>query len=256
MNTKINSPLCLISAALLLAACSEEDVVHISDRDSNPIIFRTSLPTLTSRAQIVTKDNLPHFSVTAFNPADRDLVTPAGLMKEYISNERIINEHGQELLTSEKCLWPAPGKEGVLAFFAFYPDLSDGAKLVNETTFSGNNLAIDYKLTDFRVAADIAEQQDFITAYTSGSIDENLFSGVTFNFEHKLSRVELHAWSANKSCNIEIAGVRIGGIGVRGTFDFKSGTYDETFYYRYGTDQHRRRLSEDHVADLLMLEYY
>ena len=221
MNTKINSPLCLISAVLLLAACSEEDVVHISDRDSNPRIFRTSLPTLTSRAQIVTKDNLPHFYVTAFNPADRDLVTPTGLMKEYISNERIINEHGEELLTSEKCLWPAPGKEGNLAFFAFYPDLSDGAKLVNATTLSGNNLAIDYKLTDFRVASDIAEQQDFITAYTSGSIDENLFSGVTFNFEHKLSRVELHAWSANKSCNIEIAGVRIGGIGVRGTFDFK-----------------------------------
>ena len=80
MNTTIKSPLCLISAALLLAACSEEDVAHLSDSETNPIRFRTSLPTLSSRAQIVTNDNLPHFFVTAFNPADPDLVTPTGLM--------------------------------------------------------------------------------------------------------------------------------------------------------------------------------
>ena len=79
MNTKIKSPLC-ISAMLLLAACSEEDVAHISDSESNLILFRTSLPSISSRAQIVTEDNLPHFYVTAFNPADHDLVTPAGLM--------------------------------------------------------------------------------------------------------------------------------------------------------------------------------
>ena len=221
MNTKIKSPLCLMSAALLLSACSEEEVVPISDSGSNPIIFRKSLPTLTSRAQIVTDDNLPHFRVTAFNPADPDLVTTAGLMTEYIKEELITNDAGQELLTSENCLWPAPGKDGNLAFFAFYPDLSDGAELVNATTLNGNNLAIDYKLTDFRVASDIADQQDFITAYAAGSMEKNLFSGITLNFEHQLSRVELQAWGANKSCDIEIAGVRIGGVGVEDTFEFK-----------------------------------
>ena len=221
MNTTIKSPLCLISAALLLAACSEEDVAHLSDSETNPIRFRTSLPTLSSRAQIITNDNLPHFFVTAFNPADPDLVTPTGLMKEYISQELIINDTGLELLTSDKCLWPAPGKDGNLAFFAFYPDLTDGAGLVNATTLNGNDLAIDYKLTDFRVAADIADQQDFITAYATGSMEKNLFAGITLNFEHQLSRVELQAWGANKSCNIEIAGVRLGGIGVESTFDFQ-----------------------------------
>ena len=220
MNTKIKSPL-YISAMLLLAACSEEDVAHISDSESNLILFRTSLPSISSRAQIVTEDNLPHFYVTAFNPADHDLVTPAGLMNEYISNECIINDRGLELLTSENCLWPAPGKEGNLDFFAFYPGLSDGAGLVNATTLNGSELDIDYRLTDFHVAADIADQKDFITAYTSGSMEENLFSGIIFNFEHKLSRVELQAWGANKSCNIEIAGVRLGGVGVKGTFDFQ-----------------------------------
>ena len=222
MNTKIKSPLCLISAAVLLAACSEEDVVHISDREGNPIIFRTSLPTVSSRAQIVTKGNLPHFFVTAFNPADHDLVTPEGLVNEYISKELINNEAGLELLTSENCLWPAPGKDGNLAFFAFYPTLNDGAELVNATTLNGDDLAIDYKLTGFRVAADIADQQDFITAYATGSMEKNLFAGITLDFEHKLSRVELQAWGANKSCDIEIAGVRIGGVGVEGTFDFRT----------------------------------
>ena len=221
MNAKINSPISLISATLLLAACSEEDVVRISDRDSNPIIFRTSLPTLSSRAQIVTDDNLPHFYVTAFNPADPDLVTPSGVMNEYIKKEPIIKDSSKELLTSENCLWPAPGKDGNLAFFAFYPDLNEGAELVNATTLSDGELAIDYKLTDFRVAAEISEQQDFITAYATGCMEKNLFAGITLNFEHQLSRIELKAWGENKSCDIEIAGVRIGGVGVEGTFDFQ-----------------------------------
>ncbi len=221
MNTKIKSSLCLISGALLLAACSEEEVVNISDSESNPIKFRTSLPTLTSRAQIVTIDNLPHFRVTAFNPADADLVSPEGLMNEYISKELITNTGGQELLTSEKCLWPIPGKDGNMAFFAFYPDLNDGAELVNATKLNGNELAIDYKLTGFRVATDIADQKDFITAYATGSMEKNLFSGITLNFGHQLSRIELQAWGANKSCDIEIAGVRIGGVGVEGTFAFR-----------------------------------
>ena len=220
MNTKMKSLLYLSSVTLLLAGCSDEDVVQISDRESQSIIFRTSLPTLTSRAQIVTKDNLPHFYVTAFNLADPDLLNQMGQLKEYISKECITNYADQELLTSEKCLWPTPGKDDNLAFFAFYPDLNESARLINETTLNGNNFKIDYKLTDFRVATDIADQQDFITAYAPGAMEKNLHTGITLNFEHKLSRVELQAWGANKSCNIEIAGVRIGGIGVEGTFDF------------------------------------
>ncbi|MBD5171409.1 MAG: fimbrillin family protein [Bacteroidales bacterium] len=221
MNTMIKYPLYLLSAALLLTACSDEDAVDINDGNNKPIKFRPSLPSLSSRANIVTKDNLPHFYVSAFNPSDNDLVTPAGLLKEYISKALITNDAGQELLTSEDCLWPAPGKDGgKMAFFAFYPDV-EGATLVNATTLNGNEPSIDYKLTNFRVAADIADQQDFITAYASGSIDENLFTGITFNFEHKLSRIELQARGENKSCDIEIAGVRIGGVGVGGTFDFK-----------------------------------
>ena len=82
MNINIASPLCLISASLLMAACSEEEVVHISDSGSNHILFHASLPALTSRAQIVTADNLPYFLVTAFNPADPLLVTPDGRMNE------------------------------------------------------------------------------------------------------------------------------------------------------------------------------
>ena len=220
MNINIASPLCLISASLLMAACSEEEVVHISDSGSNHILFHASLPALTSRAQIVTADNLPYFLVTAFNPADPLLVTPDGRMNEYINKESVTNDAGQDLLTSEKCLWPVPGKEGNISFFAFYPDLNDGAKLVNATTLNGTELAIDYKLTDFRVDPDIAGQQDFITAYASGSKEKNLASGITLNFEHKLSRIQLQAWGPNKSCDIEIAGVRIGGVGVEGTFAF------------------------------------
>ncbi len=208
----------LLLAALGLASCSQEDMPGRPDGESK-ILFRTSLPELTSRAEVVTKDNLPYFYVSAFDVDDPGMVT-GGVMQPLFDNGKVDASEKKSTYTSSYCCWPDPGKESDLVrFFSFYPGPDDieGARLVNNSTAT----TVDYKLTGFSVASDIADQLDFITAYTTGTMDDNLVSGIVLPFVHQLSRVEVKASGANKSCDIEIAGVRIGGTGVGCTFDFK-----------------------------------
>lgn len=185
----------------------------------NEVLFRTSLPELTSRAEVITKANLPHFYVTAFDFDDPTLMS-GGVMEPLFSNGKVAVVREKPAYTSAVCCWPDPEKEThTVSFFGFYPGVPEmpGANLDNVSTAT----ALDYKLTGFRVKEDIANQLDFVTAYTTGSMADNLFAGVTLPFFHQLSRIEINAYGAHKSCDIEIAGVRIGGIGVEGTFDFK-----------------------------------
>lgn len=221
MNTKIKPSYFILGSAMMLSACAQEDISYSSLGEGNRIIFRTSLPGVSSRAQEIATKDLLYFYVTAFNPEDtKQLNQETGALSAYIDNDSITKNEGNEIYSSETCLWPEPGKDGNISFFAYYPLLNDGATLVNESNITDTDTIIDYKIKDFHVATDIADQVDFVTASATGSMAENLFSGITLNFEHQLSRIEVNAWGANKSCDIEIAGVRIGGVSVKGTFDF------------------------------------
>ncbi len=219
MNFTIKPTYLIIGLALTLSACSHDDMPGHTDGDSNRIVFRTSLPELKSRAEEVTKKNLPYFCVTAFD-FDDPTAMDGSVKKTLFSNERIDVAGSDGPFSSPQCCWPDQGKEShQVSFFGFYPGLADlpGAKLENESTAS----TLDYKLTGFRVATDIANQLDFVTAYTTGTMADHLFTGITLPFAHQLSRIEIKAYGAHKSCDIEIAGVRIGGTGVEDTFTFK-----------------------------------
>ncbi len=209
----------IIGTVLMLSSCSQSDEPFCIDADSRQILFRTSIPGVTTRAEVVTKDNLPYFYVAAFDLEDRTLMDTNHMYPLY-ANERISLVSNKDIYTSPFCCWPDQTKEShTISFFGFYPGLSevDGARLVNASTPG----TIDYKLSGFRIAEDIAEQLDFITAYSTGTMADNLFKGVTLPFSHQLSRIEIMAYGAHKSCDIEIAGVRIGGAGVKNTFEFK-----------------------------------
>ncbi|MDE6654553.1 MAG: fimbrillin family protein [Muribaculaceae bacterium] len=219
MNITIKPAYIILGATLMLSACGQEDISDGTTDTGERIIFRTALPDVSSRAAEITTD-FSYFHLTAFNPADPDLIAESSTLSEYINNESIVKGLGQNVLTSDKCIWPAPGKDGNMSFFAYYPQLPSSASLANGSTVSEGSANIDYKIIDYSIAPDIADQVDFVTASTTGSKAENLFSGITLNFAHQLSRIEVKARGANESCNIEIAGVRIGGAGVKGTFDF------------------------------------
>ncbi len=213
MNFKVKSTYLFIGAVLVLSACSQQDdMPGFTDVEGRRIVFRTSLPDLVSRAEIITGEKLSYFQVTAYDQVDKDTL---------FSNARINIDADKDFYSSPNCIWPKQGKENNrVSFFAFYPGLEElgrDARLPDKPTAG----SLDYKLTGFSIAPDIADQVDFITAYTSGTMAENQFSGIDLPFVHQLSRIEIKAYGAHKSCDIEIAGVRIGGTGVEGTFDFK-----------------------------------
>lgn len=219
MNITIKSASLTLASAFLLASCAQDDMPDGPKAGSREILFRTSMAGVTTRAMEVTKDNLPRFCVTAFDFDDPALID-TGVMHPLFANETVNVAGAGSVLTSPRCCWPERGKESdEVSFYAFYPGLDEleGAQLANAST----GAALDYKLAGFRVAEDLADQVDFIAAYTTGTMADNLFSGITLPFAHQLSRIEIKAHGAHKSCDIEIAGVRIGGAGVGDDFSFR-----------------------------------
>lgn len=214
-----SSYLTLTGAALLLSACSESDG-PLRDRSENEqIVFRSSLPALTSRSAVTTTENLGHFYVTGFDAQDPERLI-SGRLEPLFGNQRVDIVEGKDIYTSANCMWPRVGRESeVVTFFAFSPALNpgDGSELMNRSALG----AVDYTLDGFRIAPDIADQVDFIAAHTKGTMERNLFSGIHLPFEHKLCRVNVKAWGKHKSCDIEIAGVRFGGVYKKANFNFR-----------------------------------
>lgn len=222
MNISIKSTYLLIGAALVISACSKDDIPDRIESSSNQIVFHTSLPTISSRADVISNNNLSYFHVTAFDPED-----PArGYSQPLCDTVKVMITKPSGLNTSPNCVWPQIDYEShQLSFFGFHPvleNLGKNAKLSNHATNG-----FDYKLTGFSVAPDISDQVDFITAYGIGSMADNLYSGIDLKFYHQLCRVDVKAWSAQKSCHLEIAGVRIGCVNMNGTFTFPTDSKEQ-----------------------------
>ena len=204
-----------LGAALLFASCANDIAEPEFQRNDSRIYFRTSLPESASRAQIISNDNLAEFNVTVFNPAD----AADGKLTPFIDNISVIKSEESGVFSSEECMWPSAGREKPnLTFFACHPA---PVSLGNNTTMDGNEPAFDFKMLNFTVSEDISQQVDFIAAYKSVSMKSEMYSDIRLDFEHALSRIEVLALGENKSCKIEIAGVRIGGTYTEPSFDFK-----------------------------------
>lgn len=83
---------------------------------------------------------------------------------------------------------------------------------VGSNTFDGVPIHPGYVLSRFYVATDISKQIDFITAHTTSDVpkDSDDEVRVPLMFKHQLSNIEIRAYSANPTYNIEVAGIRIG----------------------------------------------
>lgn len=215
MKTIAKTSYIILGSALLLSSCAQEETPTLRpDGDDRRIIFHTSLPELTTKATEITKD-LPYFFMTAFDENDDKLT-------EYFDSVRVDKAAGALNTVSDECIWPEPGKESdLLHFFAYYPVLNENAFLVNATSVVDNNKTIKYGINKFHVAEDLSDQVDFVTAYATGSMADNLFSGIHLKFRHQLSRIEVKAKGEHKSCDIEIAGVRIANVPMQGNFEFQ-----------------------------------
>ncbi len=189
-----------LSLALLASSCSQEELERtgINDTDGR-IEFRMSLPEIT-RATEITTALLDEFSVSS-------LTEKEGSTSLYFLEKTFIRNTETNLYYSndKECIWP--NNNDMLRFYAYYP-VSDEI-----STEDGTNV-------DVKIASDIAAQVDYVTAIGKGNLWENEETPITLKFRHQLSRIMLKAWGNSPSYDIEIAGVRMGGIGTEGVFSF------------------------------------
>lgn len=230
----------LISILALVSCAQEEMIRRCTTGEDDTIIFRASLPSLSLTRDADVGDLSNGIHLTAFtlensttDGSDNTLVGVDGKLQEHFT--KTIEGSGN-VFTDPDCRWPKNRgeKEGQLEFFAFYPPLPESEaisenmpNLENNSKVENDVTTIDYKLKNFRIAKDMSEQVDFMTAHNTGSKTKNYFSEVNLEFQHQLSRVVLHAWGSNSNYNVEIAGVRIGGVFTKADFNFKGNSEDK-----------------------------
>lgn len=198
----------LLGMILVMSSCSHE---YIGSSDSNDsegrIEFRASLPELDTRATELKVSTLNSFQASAFTVGESS-------ESLYFANKTFsINDKTDKFVCYDpQCIWP--NNNDLLRFVTFAPTCEAMLAAGGRAASTGE------KLNGFRVAQDIASQFDFVTAIATGRLLDNEETGITLLFQHQLSRIELKAWGNSTSYDLEIAGVRIGGIGTGGVFDF------------------------------------
>ncbi|MDE6694061.1 MAG: fimbrillin family protein, partial [Muribaculaceae bacterium] len=216
MNTK-KLIYMVLGTLFMLSSCAENEPIDTQQSaDDNRIYFRSYLPGITlSRSKDVTK--LSTCQVTCFNPDDTTLIdSSTGELKPYFPDTRFKDDGTGRFFSNgdDECVWP--DANSTMQFFAYYPPVDSMKKISGDTFFNLINHSgsadgatfLDYRLERFRVAKDIADQVDFLTACTSGSLSSNATTGIKLDFKHQLARVELTAWGASDKYDFEIAGVR------------------------------------------------
>lgn len=235
MNDKrIKHTLLSALATLLLFSCSQEELPGVDNADEDSgILFFTSLPGVQTRSA----DNIDNTTIKdGFNVSAGWLenLDAAGKPSMYFENELVKQTAGMgEAFRSDKCRWPSNkgANNGKLRFFAFYPSLdvlSDSAGIDRNSGYfqltynlSEDKTRYEYWIKKFKVSKDITRHSDFVTATKEGSKTDNLYSGVNLSLQHQLSRIILEAYGSSEAYDVEIAGVRIGGIATESDFSFE-----------------------------------
>ncbi len=233
---------------VLLASCSQEEVIQVpKDKEPLSIAFRAGVATrVNPDLDYTTNPSTFYVSAYAPNHMSDNGITPDSLFWDepfYLMGANLY-------ASSSNQKWPtdcdkveffayAPSLEEIqnAAFTQLDPNdanyANNKASYTNSIQFfnlCNDNMPLDpmgqmdgtfkdvtlykgFKLGRFYVSTDISQQVDFITSHISADVpdDEDAANlGVELKFKHQLSNIELRAFSANSSYNIEIAGVRIG----------------------------------------------
>lgn len=203
-------PCTFIGLTLISTSCSQDDVNGVRNYvEGSRIEFHASLPEITSRATEVTDTTLYDIQVSAFTVGESDETTYF-LNKTFGRNSNT----GKFVCYDPECIWP--NNNDLLRFTAFAPSCEVMVEAGGAATSTGD------KITSFKVAEDIAKQFDFVTATATGRLLDNEDSGIALKFQHQMSRIKLNAWGNSASYDLEIAGVRLGGVATEGVFNFTS----------------------------------
>lgn len=247
---KKNLKYALLVILISAVSCAQQDSPgqnnEVKDRK---ITFRATLPAISSRAVEVTTSTIDNFIVSSFIMGESS-ATSYFLGKSFSKNSTT----GKFVCYDEKCIWP--NNNDVIRFVAFAPscedmrqagDFGDSEFNLSQESEDTNIGAYEYRLNDFKIVPDIASQVDFITAISSGKLLDDEDNGITLNFHHQLSRIVLKAWGASESYDLEIAGVRIGGVATEGEFSFTPSDNSDLPAFSAGSWGEVRKGSVDYI---------
>lgn len=236
MRKNIHTYYIFLGLILAAVSCSHDDVeIGNGITEGGRIEFKVSLPEVATRATQVTSSTLESFQVSCFTESgtSNDIsYTPYFLDKSFKKKSPSETDASKIFFASNDpaCIWP---NNNQLRFVAFSPSCEQMRQAGDQVNFTlpsitlGEQMtdgAFDYNLDNFKIASDIRSQFDFITAIASGNLKDNEETGISLNFQHQLSRIEIKAWGNSKSYDLEIAGVCIGGVGTGGVFNFTPNT--------------------------------
>lgn len=190
--------LLVLSSAAMFAACtSETEVQNVSPKDA--ISFNTTLKGVTRT--VYTNETFDKFKVVALNSANGE--------KYFIDD--VEKSSTSKWATTDIQTWP----NYELSFFAYAPaDLISTDEDINRTFTTSPRT-----LSNFSPKETLADQQDIVTAFNTGS-KENI-NGVDLTFRHALTQIEILATNEDVArYHVDVLGSKLVRVKSKGTMTF------------------------------------
>lgn len=223
------------AACIAFLSCSKDLVLDVNRGAA--IEFTVAAQT---RAQELTLNNLLTFYATAVDSRqDVNYFTDLPYMKS-----------GEYYVSSPSYYWP--GDNAPLNIYAYAPSAANlGVSADSETTLKiDRNTQI---LADFSPAAEIADQQDFISAILPEFKNPDNGNAVQLAFKHQLVQIEIKAKNSNPGEIYHVKGVKIAQVKSKGDFDFsdQSWTLDDEAKVDYVVEYDDARILDPYGVNLM-----
>ncbi len=196
----------IMAMAVMMTACSLDEIKAVKSSDSNNISFSPSVRN-SSRVSPTTTDNISEFMVWG--------VTVGG---DVVMEHETATKSGDEWTTTPEYDWP----NSSVNFLAVTPaTLSNDKVYIGDPSLDLGELEVASDMSsftaDFNIPYNAEDQVDFIYAiHPSASLANG--SSVSLNFHHALSQILFNAVCADESISIEIAGVRVAHAYSKGSY--------------------------------------
>lgn len=192
--------LLVLSSAAMFAACtSETDVQNVSPKDV--ISFNTTLKGVTKT--VYTNETFDKFKVVALGGDENE---------NFIDD--VLKVSASKWATKDIHKWPSD-KTKQLSFFAYAP-----ADLIATDQISTAISSSSQTLTGFSPKKALADQQDIVTAFNTGTKADNQ-NGVDLKFRHALTQIEILATNEDVlRYKVEVLGSKLVRVKSKGTMTF------------------------------------
>ncbi len=193
------SKLMLFAGTLLAVSCSQDELMVM--QQDTPIQFRADIARQT-RASSYTVNTLNSFSVTAWK-VDPSVSNNTPL----IENAEFAREGDVFKGSGATYYWP---KDVNVKFYGYAP----------KATASNGLTYVDELEVGVEPLTDTDNQVDLLYAANTGNKINNALNGVTLNFRHAMSQIQIKVKNSNSDVKFNVTGWKIAGVDGNASFTF------------------------------------